>query len=458
MEDRMHSTWKRLGLIALTAGVAVGGSLTAQARPAHAGNVTITVAYQQFGPPPYQDADWWKQVATQVHAKYPNITVKLLPVVADEGDYYTKIDLMMRSASTAPDIVREDSFLVGSDATAGYLAPLDSYLKGWSDYSQWYPSMRNITKFNGHTYGVMNGTDVRLIWYNKNLFKRAGLPTHWQPHSWAAILRAARTIKKKLPNVIPINLYSGIPMDEASTMQGFEMLLYGTHTPLYDYKTSKWIVSSKGFEQALNFVKTIYDPKNLLAPPSDIALSGQAGTIVSNQLLPNNKLAIDIDGSWLPGTWYPKGSHPWPAWQKVLGTAKMPTEFGQAPHYVTLSGGWSYSISARSAHKTEAWQVLQLANSRDLLAGYDVAVANIAPRKDEVQVPAYGNVPLNPFFTKLVGFTQFRPAFPVYPQVSNQIDLAMEQVMSGAETPAQAMQAYANAVTGIAGKSHVEKR
>jgi multiple sugar transport system substrate-binding protein len=454
----MHSTLKRLGLSALIVGMAVSGTLTARAQPAHAGNVTITVAYQQFGPPPYQDANWWKAVAQQVHTQYPNITVKLLPVVADEGDYYTKIDLMMRSSSTAPDIVREDSFLVGSDATAGYLAPLDNYLKSWSQYSQWYPSMRNITKFNGHTYGVMNGTDVRLIWYNKNLFRKAGLPTNWQPHSWAAILRAARQIKAKLKGVTPINLYSGIPMDEASTMQGFEMLLYGTHNPLYDYKTNKWVASSKGFQQALNFVKTVYDPKNLLGPTSDIALSGQAGTIVSNQLLPTGKLAIDIDGSWLPGTWYKNGSHPWPQWNKVLGQAKMPTEFGQAPHYVTLSGGWSYSITSRSKNQSDAWKVLQVANARNLLANYDVAVANIAPRKDEVKVPAYSNVPLNPFFTKLVGFTQFRPAFPVYPQVSNQIDLAMEQVMSGAETPAQAMSAFSAAVTGIAGSSHVEHK
>ncbi len=45
-------------------------------------------------------------------AANPNIKVKLEPIIASEGDYYTKLDLMMRSASTAPDLVREDSFLV----------------------------------------------------------------------------------------------------------------------------------------------------------------------------------------------------------------------------------------------------------------------------------------------------------------------------------------------------------
>src|SRR3989440_9726061 len=309
---------------------ACGGGTT----PADNGNqpVTITVAYQQFGPPPYPDEDWWKKVKAQVEASNPNVKVKLEPVVADEGSYYTKVDLMMRSASTAPDIVREDSFLVGSDVTAGYLAPLDSYLSSWPEYQQqWFPSMQQITTFNGHNYGLMNGTDTRLIWYNKDIFQKAGLPTDWQPTNWADILTAAKAIKAKVPGVIPMNLYSGIPMDEASTMQGFEMLLYGTKDPLYNYNTKKWVVSSKGFQDALDFVKEVYSPTDLLGPSNDIALNTQASNIITQQLIPKGKLAIDIDGSWLPGNWAASGQAPWPQWQTTLGMAKMPTQFGQDP-------------------------------------------------------------------------------------------------------------------------------
>ena len=290
------------------------------------GQKTITVAYQQFGPPPYFEQQWWQSVQKQLAVSDPNIKLKLLPIIADEGGYYTKIDLMMRSASTAPDLVREDSFLIGSDATAGYLAPLDSYLNSWPEYKQqWFPSMQSITTFNGHNYGIMNGTDVRLVWYNKAIFQKAGLPTTWQPQSWGDILKAAQTIKAKVPGVVPINLYSGIPMDEASSMQGFEMLLYGTKNPLYDYNTNKWIVSSPGIEDALNFVKQVYNPANLLGPTSDIALSTTAGNTIAQQLLPQGKLAIDIDGSWLPSNWAAGGQAPWPQWQQ---DAQKYVEFG----------------------------------------------------------------------------------------------------------------------------------
>src|SRR5919201_3513783 len=174
----MRIPFKSLGFLLLASVVVAlsGAAGTAHARTT-AKPITLTVAFQQFGLPPHHELLLWQSVQKQLAKVNPNIRLHLLPVIADEGSYYTKIDLMMRSASTAPDLIREDSFLVGSDVTAGYLAPLDKYLAAWPEYKQqWYPNMQKITTFNGHNYGVMNGTDDRLIWYNKNIFKKAGLP------------------------------------------------------------------------------------------------------------------------------------------------------------------------------------------------------------------------------------------------------------------------------------------
>ena len=97
--------------------------------------VTITVAFEEQGPVAgFQDPLRWNQIIPGIEAANPGITIKPEVIVASEGDYYTKVDLMMRSASTAPDLVKEDSFLVGSDATAGYLTPLNKYLATWPEY------------------------------------------------------------------------------------------------------------------------------------------------------------------------------------------------------------------------------------------------------------------------------------------------------------------------------------
>jgi multiple sugar transport system substrate-binding protein len=90
-----------------------------------------------------------------------------------------------------------------------------------------------------------------------------------------------------------------------------------------------------------------------------------------------------------------------------------------------------------------------------VLAGYDVSAGQITPRKDIVSVPSYANVPGNSFFTSLVAFSQFRPAFPEYPKISVQIDAAMQSVMQG-KSPDEAMATYDQAVTAIVGAGNTE--
>ena len=170
------------------------------------------------------------------------------------------------------------------------------------------------------------------------------------------------------------------------------------------------------------------------------------------KLLRTSKLAIDLDGMWLPGSWDVKGSSSyWPAWSKVLGYAPMPTQRGQAPGTDTLSGGWSWAISAKAKNQPLSWKLIEMMANKPNTALYDHLVVNLSPRKDSATLPVYKHTAANYAFS-----TYFRPAFPAYAKISVQIDTAMEAVMTGQDTPVQAMNAYAKAVTGIVGKAHVE--
>nr|WP_245645029.1 extracellular solute-binding protein [Peribacillus loiseleuriae] len=153
-----------------------------------------------------------------------------------EGDYFAKVALMLKSKNTAPDLVTEDTFMVNSDASAGYLEPLDEQVENWDDWANFTENVKKgVSAEDGKVYGVPYNTDSRGIWYNKDLFAKAGLPVPWEPRTWDDILHAARTIKEKSPaGVIPLWMNSGKATGVATSMQTFEMLLYGTKTPLYD--------------------------------------------------------------------------------------------------------------------------------------------------------------------------------------------------------------------------------
>lgn len=387
--------------------------------------------------------DYLADVKEQFEEANPGKKVKLVPIQASDNDYATKIQQMMRSARTAPDVVYEDTFRISSDIEAGYLRPLDDHLATWPEWDQYLDTARQATRAgDGRTYGVPDGTDTRALWFNKDIFAKAGLPADWRPRNWAEVLDAARTVKRKVPGVIPLNVYTGKAPGETAVMQGFEMLLYGTgEDPLYDPRAKKWVTGGQGFQAALEFVRTVYAEK--LGPDVSDALDANVGTNVANEWLPEGKLAISLDGSWMGQHWIETGGKPWPEWSRSLGQAPMPTQTGRPPGKVSMSGGWAWAISAKSAKPDLAWKFIETLQRRDNAVRWAVVGAQIAVREDVAADPAYRrSMPGIEFFTGLVRYTHYRPALPVYPQVSSAIGEAMEAVTTGDASPAEAAASY----------------
>ncbi|MFE9095312.1 extracellular solute-binding protein [Streptomyces sp. NPDC007264] len=405
--------------------------------------------------------DYLAGVKKQFEKENPGKKVELVPVKAPDSEYYAKLQQMLRSPRTAPDLVYEDTFLINSDITSGYLEPLDPYLAEWKDWDQFIDTAKAAAKAeDGRTYGVPDGTDTRGLWFDKGIFAKAGLPADWQPRTWDDILTAARTVRRRVPGVTPLNIYTGKPAGEAATMQGFEMLLYGTgdgtSDPLYDRSTKKWIAGSRGFEDALGFLRTVYREK--LGTDVSQALDPNVQTIVRGEMLPKGRLAIDLDGSWLPQDWLPGSGHEWPGWSKALGLAYMPTQHGQAPGKVSMSGGWTWSIPAKAAHPDLAFTFIRTMQTKENARKWYIANSGIAVRKDVASDPSYVKAqPGIAFFTGLVGSTHYRPAFPAYPRVSTAVQEAMESVTTGDASVEEAARGYDDALRAATGGQVTEK-
>ncbi|TVX99143.1 ABC transporter substrate-binding protein [Cohnella terricola] len=443
---------RRALLFAITT-VVCGSILLAGCSDSKSGGTkkTITITYRDDGAGENGTLyKWLKDVA----AKYSNdkVEIKQTPIQASEGDYFAKIALALKSKDTAPDIVTEDTFMINSDASAGYLSPLDDRLKDWSDWTNgsFIEAMKKgVTASDGKIYGVPYNTDSRGLWYNKNIFKQVGLPENWVPKTWDEVLDAARTVQQKAgSDVVPIWMNMGKATGEATSMQTYEMLLYGAGERLYDDKSGKWIVKSQGILDALNFVATVNKEK--LGPPLSKVLNGQAGNTSSREYLPKGKLAISLDGSWIPGNYLENGAAPWPEYKDVLGFAPMPTSKGQAPGSITLAGGWALSIPKNAQHKDEAWDFIKFALNKENTEKLVIASGNITVRADVAKDPEYTKMPFNEIATDYLKNAEFRPAQDKYPEVSTQIQTMVESVASGTAPDAAAAK-YAQDVTRIVG-------
>ncbi|MGC9441619.1 extracellular solute-binding protein [Streptomyces sp. WG5] len=400
-------------------------------------------------------------IKTQFEKANPGKKVELVPIKAPDSEYYTKLQQMLRSPKTAPDLVYEDTFLINSDITSGYLKPLDDYLAEWKDWDRFIDTAKAAAKGeDGRTYGVPDGTDTRGLWFSKDVFAEAGLPADWQPKTWDEVLDAARTIKEKVPGVVPLNVYTGKPAGEAATMQGFQMLLYGTGNggfdPLYDKGSKKWITAGQGFRDSLAFVETVYKEK--LGPEVSDALDPNFSTTVRGELLPQGRLGIALDGSWLPQDWLEGSGHEWPEWSKELGLAAMPTQHGQAPGRVSMSGGWTWAIPDKAGNPDLAFEFIKTMQTKDNAQKWYVANSGIAVREDVADDPAYVDAqPGIEFFTDLVADTHYRPAYPAYPKVSVAIQEAMEGVTTGDKSVEEAARDYDEALREATGNQVVSR-
>lgn len=414
------------------------------------GTATLRIAYQRTEGIVALD-ELFQRIAPEFEAAHPGVTVELQPIEASEDDYATRLALAQQSDDTAPDVFYEDTFRVRSDIDAGYLLDLDPFLEQWADWPQFDEAARAAGRGDdGSVYAVPLGTDTRGIWYSEPVFEAAGVPLPWQPTTWADILATARQIRASNPGVVPFHVYAGTPAGEGSIMQGFLPLLNGTDSQLYDEQTRRWVTGSAGFTDVLTFLQTLY-AEGLAAPPGT-SLEANYWQTIAGTLFPQQGIGAVVEGSYMPSFWAADGSYPWAEYADQVGVAAFPTQNGQGAGRVSMSGGWTLAVGARTADPQLAFDFLALALSRENALDYAVATSQIAVRADVAQDPAYlASNPFAAFFTELVSVTRFRPATADYPQVSAEIQTAAESVITGRATPQEAAAAYDEALRRLVG-------
>ncbi|NIK57250.1 ABC transporter substrate-binding protein [Kribbella shirazensis] len=119
-----------------------------------------------------EDQAAWQKVADQAHTDHPGITVKLQG--ADWNNYWSKIGTLLASGK-APCIIGMQSLRLASYANA--MLPLDDLMQKYGlkteDFDK--PIMDGL-KSDGKQIAIPYDSGPMVIFYNKDLFKAAGVP------------------------------------------------------------------------------------------------------------------------------------------------------------------------------------------------------------------------------------------------------------------------------------------
>jgi multiple sugar transport system substrate-binding protein len=356
------------------------------------------------------------------------------------------------------DLMNMDGFLVPEFSEAGLIKPLNEIAgpevdtwEGWAHISQ---GLLQLLGYQDKVYGIAVGTDTRAIFYRRDLFQQAGIEVPWQPTSWDEVLATARTLKEKLPEVTPLQLNAGTAMGEATTMQGYFMLLLGTGTHLYDFKAGKWIVKSPGILDTLRFYQTVYQAEGLGEANLQLVSDGRDRSFAA---FSEGKLAMLVEGDFFWRSVLAPGSKTeLPNRAEVVGWAKMPAKVPGAGYrgqdFVTISGGTGTVLNPNTKHPKEAWELLSFMFSQGMLTNFQQVEPRLRVRDDVVVV---GDPVMTAMGQSLLPLTTVRPTLPVYPQVSAAVQRMTERVVTGEMTPEAAMDAYATEVTELVGAENV---
>lgn len=382
-----------------------------------------------------------------------DITLSLESITASEGDYFSRIALAMQSSDTAPEIVAQDTFMINSDANAGYLVNLDDYVAEWDEWDNFFENIiEGVVSEDGSVYAIPATTDSRGIWYNKTVFEEAGLPEDWQPENWDDILEAAEAVRDQT-EAIPFAMNVATVNGEATTMQTFQMFLYGTGETMYDEENEQWNVNGEGIVDALTFVDEVMNQRNL-GPSLSVAINQNYGSVMMQELMPTGGVGMVLDGSWNIANFMEGGAAPLEDPESELGFAMMPTQNGEEPGFITMAGGWAWSIPENSNNYEESWQVISEMSTREWQTRRALAEGNLTVREDSAEEDSYTERPFIETATDALNYAHFRPKHDLYPNVSIFVQNAVEAVATGTMTPEEAAEVYRNDVIGLVGEEN----
>lgn len=431
------------------------------------GPVTLTLTTNSItGGKNAAEADWiadWvvPEFEKAMEEDGKDVTVEFQPQGVDDEDYKTKIALDLQSGKGA-DIIGMDGIWVGEFAEAGYIKPLAEVggdaVDDWDGWGQIPDAVQSALSFDGDRYGVPQGADGRVLYYNKDLFAQAGLDEDWAPESWDDILDAAKDLKK-IDGVTPIQLNAGTAMGEATTMQGLLPMLVGTGEQVYE--DGKWIGATDGMQEVLDLYKTIYVDEGLGDPVLQQEASGRD---TSFQLFAEGKIGILLEGDYFwrsvinPAEGV--GTAPMANRDEVVGYAKIPAvepgEGVKGQDFVSMSGGTGRVLNPNSKHAELAWELLAFMNSPEAYEARAAGTLAISPR-DDVNEKLLSSDPMLTFVSQeVLPITAYRPGLAAYPQVSVLLQQATLDVATGTSVD-DALKTYVRGLEGVVGPDAISE-
>lgn len=171
-----------------------GAAPAAQTGGAAAAGGPTTITWALWGSP--EEVKSHQMVADAFMKEHPEIKVEIWSQPWD--DYFTKIQALWASGDSK--VIPDVAFLWPTPkyAAQGVLENLDPYIqKSGYKLEDYWPGLLESAKYNGSVYGFPRDIEVNILYYNKDLFDKAGVKYPDDKWTWDDFMAAADKLTVK---------------------------------------------------------------------------------------------------------------------------------------------------------------------------------------------------------------------------------------------------------------------
>lgn len=273
---------------------------------------------------------------------HPGIKTSFEPIMGQQ--YFTKI-LTMIASGTSPDVYFMRDAWMPTFVQKGAFRDLTPFIKQDKSFNlnDFHKVLVDSYTYNNKVYGLTGSFTTGVLYYNKTLFDRKGIPYPDWSWDWKTVEKYA----SKLAEIDPEGFTKtfGIALEYYDL--DFLTLILQNNGKIFNKDKRKCIINSQAAREAAMFIKKLMD-KKVMPSLSDLAGSE------SYQLFMSGRAAM-----------FPGGR-----WYMVNFKNIKDFDWGVAPYFkgkkrVVRLDSQAWVISKGTKHPKEAWEFLKYINGRE---------------------------------------------------------------------------------------------
>jgi len=361
---------------------------------------------------------YWQGVIRDFETQNPDIQVNLFVFTWDEGRQKIA-DLVAQGKP--PALARVATRWIPEYVAAGLLEPVDEYMTP-EFRSQFIPLLINEgSQYEGRTFGLPITVSSRALYYNKALFRQAGLTE--APVNWSQLKEAAKAIR-----ALGKDAYGfGVQGKEAETSTYFYYFLWGNGGDILTQDGTRPMFNAPPGQEAAQFLKQMID-EGLTQPNPDQSVRKDLETAFVE-----GRLGMVVTGPWLA---------------RRLAAEAPSLEYGLSaiPYQntpITLAAQDTLILFKQAANKEAAWKFVEFLYADKYRLDYAVTEGVLPEKISVAENSRISEDPVFDFFMEKLPTGRFEPLNVKSADISNVVAESLQAAYRGELSTEEALNAAA---------------